>query len=77
VLLAGTAYDNAIGSPRLHPANLISGNTGIGGTLRAGTRMNWVISNHIGRGRFGCPLPNTGQPVLNLGRHNHILGNRT
>jgi hypothetical protein len=39
--------------------------------------MNWVISNYIGLGRFGYPLPNTGPPVLNLGRHNHIRGNRT
>ncbi len=38
VLLAGTAYGNAIGDPRLHPANLISGNTGVGVTLLAHTR---------------------------------------
>ena len=62
VLLAGTAYDNAIGAPRLHPANLISGNTGAGVTLLAHTRANWVISNYIGLGRFGHPLPNTGAP---------------
>ena len=77
VLLAGTAYGNAIGAPRLHPANLISGNTGIGVTLLAHTRMNWVISNYIGLGRFGRSLPNSGQPVLNLGRDNRILRNRT
>jgi hypothetical protein len=77
VLLAGTAYGNAIGAPRLHPANLISGNTGVGVTLLARTRGNWVISNYIGLGRFGHSLPNTGQPVRNLGRDNHILGNRT
>jgi parallel beta-helix repeat protein len=77
VLLAGTAYDNAIGTPRLHPANLISGNTGVGVTLLAHTRDNWVISNYIGLGRFGHALPNTGRPVRNLGRDNHILGNRT
>ncbi|HEY9242862.1 MAG TPA: right-handed parallel beta-helix repeat-containing protein [Streptosporangiaceae bacterium] len=77
VLLAGTAFDNAIGAPRLHPANLISGNTGIGVTLLSHTRDNWVINNWIGLGRFGHSLPNTGRPVLNLGRHNHILGNRT
>ena len=77
VLLAGAAYRNAIGTPRLHPADLISGNTGIGVTLLAHTRMNWVISNYIGLGRFGHSLPNTGPPVQNLGRHNQILGNRT
>ncbi len=77
VLLAGTAYDNAIGAPQLHPANLISGNTGAGVTLLAHTRMNWVISNYIGLGRFGHPLPNTGQPVLNLGHDNRIVRNRT
>ena len=60
VLLAGTAYGNAIGEPRPHPANLISGNTGAGVTLLAHTRANWVISNYIGLGRFGHPLPNTG-----------------
>jgi parallel beta-helix repeat protein len=76
VLLAGAAYGNAIGAPRLHPANLISGNTGIGVTLLAHTRANWVISNYIGLGRFGHPLPNTGRPVRNLGRDNHILRNR-
>lgn len=77
VLLAGTAANNAIGTPRLHPANLISGNTGIGVTLLSRTRGNWVIDNYIGLGRFGHSLPNTGRPVLNRGRHNHILGNRT
>jgi parallel beta-helix repeat protein len=76
VLLAGTAYGNAIGEPRLHPANLISGNTGAGVTLLAHTRANWVISNYIGLGRFGHPLPNTGGPVRDLGRDNHILRNR-
>jgi parallel beta-helix repeat protein len=76
VLLAGTADDNAIGAPRLHPANLISGNTGVGVMLLAHTRANWVISNYIGLGRFGHPLPNTGAPVRDLGRDNHILRNR-
>ncbi len=57
-------------------ANLISGNTGAGVTLLAHTRSNWVISNYIGLGRFGHPLPNTGVPVRNLGRDNHILRNR-
>ncbi len=77
VLLAGTASGNAIGDPRLHPANLISGNTGAGVTLLAHTRSNWVISNYIGLGRFGRPLPNTLRgPVRDLGRDNHILRNR-
>ncbi len=57
-------------------ANLISGNTGVGVTLLAHTRANWVISNYIGLGRFGRPLPNTGGPVRDLGRDNHILRNR-
>ena len=76
VLLGGTAYGNAIGAPRLDPANLISGNAGVGVTLLAHTRANWVISNYIGLGRFGRPLPNTGGPVRDLGRDNHILRNR-
>ena len=35
VLLTGSAYRNLIGDPRLRRANLISGNTGNGVTLRA------------------------------------------
>ncbi len=37
-----------------------------------------ITLNHdyIGLGRFGHPLPNTGGPVRNLGRDNHILRNR-
>ena len=77
VLLAGTAHGNAIGTLRLHPANLISGNAGIGVTLLGRTRMNRVISNYIGLGRFGRALPNAARPVLNLGRDNRIRHNRT
>ena len=78
ILVAGSAAGNAIGlarSPR--PANLISGNRGIGVTLALGTRGNLVLRNFIGRSRFGRPLPNSGGAVRNFGRGNVVLGNRT
>jgi parallel beta-helix repeat protein len=77
VLVAGAAYRNVIG--RLHghhPANLVSGNTGNGVTLRRGTRHNLVIRNFIGLNRLRQPLPNTGLPVVNHGHHNRIVRNR-
>jgi hypothetical protein len=77
VLLTGHAYANVIGALSMRPANLISGNTGNGVTLRAGTTRNRVIKNYIGLNRSGRPLPNTGRPVVNHGRHNRIRGNRT
>ncbi len=77
VLLGGNAYLNAIGNFTSRPSNLISGNTGRGVTLLYGTRLNRVVNNYIGLNRFGMPLPNTGIPVLNLGRLNVILANRT
>ena len=77
VLLTGHAYANVIGALSMRPANLISGNTGNGVTLRAGTTRNGVIKNYIGLNRSGRPLPNTGRPVVNHGRHNRIRGNRT
>jgi parallel beta-helix repeat protein len=77
VLLTGHAYANVIGSISMRPANLISGNTGIGVTLRAGTARNLVINNYIGLGRRGHRLPNTGRPVVNHGSGNIIRGNRT
>ncbi len=77
VLLTGHAYANVIGALSRRLANLISGNTGNGITLRAGTTRNRVIKNYIGLNRRGRPLPNTGRPVVNHGRHNRIRGNRT
>jgi parallel beta-helix repeat protein len=77
VLLTGHAYANVIGSISMRPANLISGNTGIGVTLRAGTTRNLVINNYIGLGRRGHRLPNTGRAVVNKGSRNIIRGNRT
>ena len=59
------------------PANLISGNTGIGVLLRAGTTRNLIINNYIGRSRWGLRLPNTGRPIVNHGSGNIIRGNRT
>ncbi len=77
VLLTGHAHANVIGAINLRPANLISGNTGIGVLLRAGTTRNLVINNYIGLGRRGHRLPNTGRPVVNNGSGNIIRGNRT
>ena len=76
VLITGDAYDNLIGQPRLRPANLVSGNTGIGVTLTSGTRGNFVINNYIGLDRFGRFLRNSGRAVVNTGRQNTIRGNR-
>ena len=53
VLLTGHAHANLIGALSMRPANLISGNTGIGVLLRAGTTRNLIINNYIGRSRQG------------------------
>ncbi len=75
VLIAGNAYGNLIGLTTLTPADLISGNTGIGVTLTIGTLRNSVINNYIGLNRFDRYLRNSGPPVVNIGRHNTIRGN--
>jgi parallel beta-helix repeat protein len=77
VLLGGRAYRNVIGDLTTRPANLISGNTGNGVTLQAGTRGNYVLGNYIGLDRFGRLLPNSGRPTADHGRHNTIRGNRS
>ena len=77
VLLGGQARANLIGAPNVRPANLISGNTGIGVLLRVGTSRNLVFLNYIGLDRRGRPLPNTGPPVVNNGTSNIIRANRT
>jgi parallel beta-helix repeat protein len=77
VLIAGTANRNLIGLTTLLPADLISGNTGIGVTLTPGTLRNSVINNYIGLNRFGRYLRNSGPAIVNIGRHNTIRGNRT
>jgi len=79
VLVAGTAYRNAIGTfATKPPSNLISGNRGNGVTLLTRTSFNRVVNNYIGLDRTGRRrLPNAGRPVLNLGRHNLVLANRT
>jgi len=76
VLIAGAAYGNLIGQTTLKPANLVSGNTGIGVTLSSGTRRNFVINNYIGLDRFGRYLRNSGRTVVNTGRQNTIQGNQ-
>jgi hypothetical protein len=77
VLLAGHVFHNVIGQIPDRPANLISGNTGIGVTLTSGTFQNYVINNYIGLDRFGRYLPNSGRPVVNNGYLNTILANQT
>jgi parallel beta-helix repeat protein len=77
VLIGGAAYRNSVGTARSRPSNLISGNTGNGVTLRAGTRGNRVISNYLGLDRLGRWMPNSGRPVVNRGRRNKIRGNRS
>ena len=77
VLLSGQATRNLIGALTKPPANLISGNTGIGVTLTRGTSRNQVIANFIGLNRFGRRLPNTGAPIVNLGAGNIIRANIT
>jgi parallel beta-helix repeat protein len=77
VLIAGTATANLIGLTTLLPADLISGNTGIGVTLTPGTLRNAVINNYIGLNRLGRYLRNSGPAVVNVGRHNTIRGNWT
>ena len=77
VLLSGHARANVIGIRSMRPANLVSGNTGIGVLLRAGATRNLIINNYIGLNRRARRLPNTGRPVVNHGSGNIILGNRT
>jgi len=75
VLIAGHAYGNLIGQTTRTPANLISGNTGIGVTLGSGTLRNSVINNYIGLNRLDRYLRNSGRAVANAGHHNTIRGN--
>lgn len=76
VLVSGSAYRNVIGNIKLHPANLISANTGNGVTLLASTRHNRVVSNFVGLSRFGKCLPNSGRQIVNLNATNLLLHNR-
>jgi parallel beta-helix repeat protein len=77
VLIGGRAYGNVLGDARTVPANLVSGNHGIGVTLGFLTWGNAVVHNYIGLGLRGHRLPNSGPPVVNRGRHNVIRGNRS
>jgi parallel beta-helix repeat protein len=77
VLIAGNAYGNLIGLTTLTPADLISGNTGIGVTLTRGTLLNFVINNYIGLNRLDRYLRNSGRAVANAGHLNTIRGNWT
>ncbi len=75
VLIGGRAYRNSIGVRDFRRTNLISGNRGNGVTLLAGSRRNRVIGNRIGVSRLHESLPNTGRPIVNLGRGNTIRAN--
>jgi parallel beta-helix repeat protein len=78
ILIAGSAAGNFIGLARSPlPANLISGNRGLGVTLARGTRGNEVLRNYIGLNRLGRPLRNTGGAIRDAGRGNIVRGNRT
>jgi parallel beta-helix repeat protein len=76
ILIGGSASANVVGALAT-PANLISGNTGNGVTLRAGTRLNVVINNYVGLDRRGRLLRNTGRAIVNRGRHNIIRHNHS
>jgi parallel beta-helix repeat protein len=76
VLITDHAYRNLIGQKTCRPANLISGNTGIGVTLTGDTTQNSVIDNYIGLDRFGRYLRNSGRPIVNTGHNNTISGNQ-
>ncbi len=76
ILVGGTAQRNSIGDTRSRPSNLISGNSGNGVKLGAGTRRNQVIGNYIGLDRIGRYLRNTGRAIVNMGSENKVRGNR-
>src|SRR5262249_59226167 len=77
VLIGGDAYENLIGTITLRNHNIISANEGNGVTLQRLTHLNAVVHNYIGVDRFGRRLPNAGQPVVDHGTRNLVLGNRT
>ncbi len=77
VLIGGSAYENLIGTVSFRNHNIISANKGNGVTLQRLTHLNAVVHNYIGLDRFGHSLPNAGQPVVDHGTRNLVLGNRT
>jgi hypothetical protein len=77
VLIGGSAYENLIGTVSFRYHNIISANKGNGVTLQRLTHLNAVVHNYIGLDRFGRSLPNAGQPVVDHGTRNLVLGNRT
>lgn len=69
ILVGGTATNNVIGGSSTDPStpqkNLISGNSGNGVTLAAGTSSIQVINNWIGLDRAGLnSLPNSGLTIV-------------
>ncbi len=84
VYVGGSARNEIIGGAGNDPSqpkrNLISGNTGNGVTLAAGTSFISVIGNWIGLDRFERKvLPNSGHPIVVSpgSHHNTIEGNIT
>ena len=84
IYVGGSATNNIIGGtstdPSMPTANLISGNSGNGVTLAAGSSYISVINNNIGLDRFGKALiPNKGLPIVvdPLSTNDTISGNIT
>jgi hypothetical protein len=86
LLIAGSAHDNTIGSPTSQgrvgtrgelrsPSNVISGNSGFGVGLGAGSRGNLVVNNYVGLDRLGRRLPNSGPAIVDAGVGNALVGN--
>jgi hypothetical protein len=84
IYVGGHATNNTIGgtttNQQMPLTNLISGNSGPGVTLAAGTSASTVVGNIIGMDRTGLiPLPNSGVPILTdpASTNNTISGNTT
>ena len=75
VLVGDTSHGNVIGDASANPSNLISGNTGNGLTLTAGTTVNQAVNNYIGLNAVGGSLPNQGSPIVDTGTGNVFAGN--
>src|SRR6185295_13367877 len=83
ILIGDTATKNTIGDAPGTATRpifvLVSGNTGNGITMEAGTTFTQVLNNIIGYAKDGkSPLPNSGEPiaVLGSGATDTISGNQ-
>jgi parallel beta-helix repeat protein len=77
ILLKNRAHRNKIGTGKLSPANLISGNTGNGITFRKKTVKNKLINVYVGLSRSCRALPNSGSSVIDKGTSNVLRGVKT